>query len=199
MARPRSAGGTSLTRWPSIISSPAVISSSRRSCAAGSTCRSPTVRRRRTNSRSSMSRSTPLMICDVAVALADVLERARSPWLDPPAYLTAPKVRPRTSWRWLIQPNTRMGAMASVEAAESLAQNRPSGAEKEAMKAVSGRGVRGREVEAPERLVPAQDDRQQRGRGDARQRQRQQQHPDLLLRLARRPCGPPRGSPSAPP
>src|SRR3954463_11524089 len=45
-----------------------------------------------------------------------------------------------------------------------------------------GRG-RGREVQAPERLVPAQDDRQQGGRGDARQRQRQQQIPDLLLRL----------------
>ena len=52
--------------------------------------------------------------------------------------MTAPKVRPRTSWRWLIQPKTRIGAIAIVEAADSLAQNRPSGAEKEAMKAVSG-------------------------------------------------------------
>src|SRR5262245_58939691 len=58
--------------------------------------------------------------------------------LGPPDYLTAPMVRPRTSWRWLIQPNTRIGAMAMVEAAESLAQNRPSGAENEAMKVVSG-------------------------------------------------------------
>src|SRR3954454_6251771 len=56
----------------------------------------------------------------------------------PGNYLTAPKVRPRTSWRWLIQPKTRMGAIAIVEAAESLAQNSPSGAEKEAMNAVSG-------------------------------------------------------------
>ena len=50
----------------------------------------------------------------------------------------APNVRPRTSWRWLIQPNTKMGAIASVEAADSLAQNNPSGAENEAMKTVSG-------------------------------------------------------------
>src|SRR6478609_9012495 len=56
----------------------------------------------------------------------------------PPDYLTAPKVRPRTSCRWLIQPKTRMGAIAIVEAAESLAQNRPSGAENDAMNAVSG-------------------------------------------------------------
>src|SRR5690242_711207 len=56
----------------------------------------------------------------------------------PPGYLTAPKVRPRTSCRWLIQPNTRIGAIAIVEAADSLAQNRPSGAENEAMKVVSG-------------------------------------------------------------
>ena len=103
--------------------------------------------------------------------------------LGPPDYLTAPKVRPRTSWRWLIQPKTRMGAIAIVEAAESLAQNRPSGAENEAMNVVSGAALRGRQVQAPERLVPAQDDRQQGGRGDARQRQRQQQHPDLLLGL----------------
>ncbi len=48
-------------------------------------------------------------------------------------YLTAPKVRPRTSWRWLIQPKMTMGAMASVEAAESFAQKSPSGLENEAM------------------------------------------------------------------
>src|SRR5215212_10402160 len=56
----------------------------------------------------------------------------------PFSYFTAPKVRPRTSWRWLNQPKTRMGAIAMVEAAESLAQNSPSGAEKEAMKVVRG-------------------------------------------------------------
>src|SRR5215210_7936696 len=58
--------------------------------------------------------------------------------IAPLRYLTAPNVRPRTSWRWLIQPKTRMGAIAMVEAAESLAQNSPSGAENEAMKVVSG-------------------------------------------------------------
>src|SRR3712207_259293 len=56
----------------------------------------------------------------------------------PLGYLTAPKVRPRTNWRWLIQPKTRIGAIATVDAADSLAQNRPSGAENEAMKVVSG-------------------------------------------------------------
>src|ERR671921_2885352 len=58
--------------------------------------------------------------------------------IAPLRYLTAPNVRPRTSWRWLIQPKTRIGAIAMVEAAESLAQNSPSGAENEAMKVVSG-------------------------------------------------------------
>ncbi len=36
-------------------------------------------------------------------------------------YFTAPKVRPRTSCFWLNQPRIRIGAMAMVEAAESLA------------------------------------------------------------------------------
>ena len=54
------------------------------------------------------------------------------------AHFTAPKVRPRTSCRWLNQPNTRIGAIASVEAADSFAQNRPCGAENEAMNAGSG-------------------------------------------------------------
>ena len=53
-------------------------------------------------------------------------------------YFTAPNVRPRTSCRWLIQPKTRIGAIAIVEAAESLAQNSPSGLENDAMNAVSG-------------------------------------------------------------
>ena len=37
------------------------------------------------------------------------------------SYFTAPKVRPRTSCFWLNQPTIRIGAMAMVEAAESLA------------------------------------------------------------------------------
>ncbi|BAR60443.1 hypothetical protein ACVIWV_004552 [Bradyrhizobium diazoefficiens] len=46
-----------------------------------------------------------------------------------PLYFTAPKVSPRTSCFWLNQPRTRMGAIASVEAADSFAQNSPSGLE----------------------------------------------------------------------
>eukprot|EP01035_Chromulina_nebulosa_P043489 gene43488-58903_t len=53
-------------------------------------------------------------------------------------HFTAPKVRPRTSCFWLNQPRMTIGAMAMVDAADSLAQNRPCGLEKEAMKAVSG-------------------------------------------------------------
>ena len=45
------------------------------------------------------------------------------------SYFTAPNVRPRTSWRCENQPITRIGAMASVDAADSLAQNSPSGLE----------------------------------------------------------------------
>jgi hypothetical protein len=44
-------------------------------------------------------------------------------------YFTAPKVRPCTSCFWLNQPNTTMGPMAMNEAADSLAQNSPSGLE----------------------------------------------------------------------
>ena len=44
-------------------------------------------------------------------------------------YLTAPKVMPCTSCFWLNQPNPTMGAMASSDAAESRAQNSPSGLE----------------------------------------------------------------------
>src|SRR6202034_3004084 len=53
-------------------------------------------------------------------------------------HLTAPKVKPRTSCFCENQPRMRMGAMARVDAAESLAQKNPSGAEKEAMKAGNG-------------------------------------------------------------
>ncbi len=44
-------------------------------------------------------------------------------------YFTAPNVRPRTSCFCENQPRTRIGAIASVEAAESFAQKKPSGAE----------------------------------------------------------------------
>ncbi len=60
---------------------------------------------------------------DVAEALPHILENDRA------HYFTAPNVRPRTSCFCANQPSTRMGAMAMVEAAESLAQNKPSGLE----------------------------------------------------------------------
>src|SRR3982750_3651454 len=53
-------------------------------------------------------------------------------------HFTAPNVSPCTSCRWLNQPNTSIGATAIVEAADSLAKNRPSGLENDAMNAVSG-------------------------------------------------------------
>ena len=59
----------------------------------------------------------------------DFLQRDLAHDLWSLCYLTAPKVRPRTSCRWLNQPRIRIGAMASVEAADSFAQNRPSGLE----------------------------------------------------------------------
>ena len=94
-------------------------------------------------------------------------------------YFTAPKVRPRTSCFWLNQPMIRIGAMASVEAADSLAQNRPCGLEKEAMKAVSGAAFGRGQADRPEGLVPGQDDVEQQGRGDARHRHRRQHVDDL--------------------
>jgi hypothetical protein len=47
----------------------------------------------------------------------------------PNNYFTAPNVRPWTSCFWQNQPNMTMGAHARVEAADSLAQNKPSGLE----------------------------------------------------------------------
>src|SRR5262249_25443586 len=68
--------------------------------------------------------------------LEDDLSHSSSPIAAP--YFTAPNVSPRTSWRCDSQPSTTMGAIAIVDAAESFAQNRPSGLEYEAMTAVSG-------------------------------------------------------------
>ena len=47
----------------------------------------------------------------------------------PLPYFTAPNVNPCTSCFWLNQPNTTMGAIAITDAADSLAQKRPSGLE----------------------------------------------------------------------
>ena len=72
-----------------------------------------------TNSPSSMSRSRGGNDVDVAEALGHLLEYDASHDLLP--YFTAPKVRPRTSCFWLNHPRIRIGAIAMVEAAESLA------------------------------------------------------------------------------
>ena len=44
-------------------------------------------------------------------------------------YLTAPKVMPCTSCFWQNQPSAMIGAIAISDAADSLAQKRPSGLE----------------------------------------------------------------------
>lgn len=49
-------------------------------------------------------------------------------WGGIQTHLTAPKVRPWTSCFWASHPKTTIGATASVETAETLAQNNPSGA-----------------------------------------------------------------------
>ena len=56
---------------------------------------------------------------DTAETLGNLVELNLSHVRSP--YFTAPKVRPRTSCFWLNQPIIRIGAMAMVDAAESLA------------------------------------------------------------------------------
>ena len=73
--------------------------------------------------------------------------------------------------------------MAMVEAADSLAQNSPWGLENDAMKVVSGAAVEVVRLRLQKASFQAQDDRQQRGRRDARQGQRHQQVDQLLLGL----------------
>ncbi|KAH0442985.1 hypothetical protein KCU90_g1504, partial [Aureobasidium melanogenum] len=70
-----------------------------------------------------------------AVAIADQRELAS---IRACGHLTAPNVRPRTSCFCDSQPTIRIGATASSDAAESFAQNKPSGLEYDAMNTVSG-------------------------------------------------------------
>ena len=63
MASPRSDGGTSLMRWPSIMSSPALISSRPAIILSKVDLPQPEGPTKTQNSRSSTLRSTPLMIC----------------------------------------------------------------------------------------------------------------------------------------
>ena len=137
-----------------------------------------------TNSPFSIVRSMPLMARVFAEEFFDALEFEECHvhlllW-SPEVYLTAPKVSPCTSCFWLNQPNTTIGAIAISEAADSLAQNRPSGLEYEAISVASVPALAAAEVERPERLVPAQHQAQQAGGGQPAHRQRQQHPPELL-------------------
>ena len=71
-----------------------------------------------TNEPSSTTRSTPWMTFTLPKAFSTPLQFDLAHIFS---YFTAPKVSPRTSCFWLNQPMMRMGAMAMVEAAESLA------------------------------------------------------------------------------
>ncbi len=72
-----------------------------------------------TNSPSSISRSSGGITSTSPKAFFTPFSTMRP--IDCLPYLTAPKVSPRTSCFWLNQPMIRIGAMAIVEAAESLA------------------------------------------------------------------------------
>src|SRR3989442_1188700 len=137
MESPRLGGGTSFDRTPSMKRSPPVISSSPAMSLNRVDLPQPDGPTKTQNSRSSIPSDTPLMMStspkDFLMLVSLTVAIARCP-----PYFTAPKVRPRTSCRWLIQPKMRMGAMAMVDAAESLAQKSPSGLENEAMNAVRG-------------------------------------------------------------
>ncbi len=128
MERPRLAGGVSVTSAPSIRMRPPVTSSSPAMSRSSVVLPQPEGPTKTTKEPSSISRSAPLMMsCDPKDFFTP--SRVMRAMGLPRFYFTAPKVRPRTSWRWLNQPSTRMGAMARVEAAESFAQNSPSGLE----------------------------------------------------------------------
>ena len=70
--------------------------------------------------------------------------------------------------------------MASVEAAESLAQKRPSGTRIGGNEDRERRCLRGRKVQGPERLVPGEDEVEEKRRGDARHRHRGEHVGELL-------------------
>src|SRR5918996_4870166 len=184
MASPRSAGGTSLIRSPSIMRSPEVISSSPAIMRSKVDLQQPEGPTKTTNSRSSMSRSTPLMTS------------------------TSPKLLRRSRSVRVAMGSDSLRSLfdgAEGQAAHELLLAHP--AEHQDRRDGHGRGGRqlgpeqplrareggdeggersragGGEIEAPEGLVPGQDDRQQRGRGDPGQRQRHQEMEQLLLGL----------------
>ncbi len=131
MESPRFAGGTSTTLAPSIKMRPPLTSSSPAIIRRSVVLPQPDGPTKTTNDPSSISRSAPGMtICGPKALLTRSSVILPMVLLSGSAlYLTAPKVSPRTSCRWLNQPRTSIGAMARVEAADSFAQNSPSGLE----------------------------------------------------------------------
>ncbi len=126
MDRPRLAGGWPVMSTPSMVMMPPLTSSRPAISRSSVDLPQPDGPTNTTNSPSRMSRSTSLMTGWPAKCL-ETCRRLMRPMMF--SYFTAPNVRPRTSWRCENQPITRIGAMASVDAADSLAQNRPSGLE----------------------------------------------------------------------
>ncbi len=82
-----------------------------------------------TNSPFWISRFTPLIACSLPKYFVDTTKFEECHEFLLQFYLTAPKVSPCTSCFWLNQPKTTMGAMAISDAADNLAQKRPSGLE----------------------------------------------------------------------
>ncbi len=118
MARPRLAGGVSVASWPSIRMRPPDVSSSPAISRSRVDLPQPDGPTKTTNSPSLMSRSSGGMTSTSPKRLV-TFSRVMRPIIV--SYFTAPKVRPRTSCFWLNQPRIRIGAMAMVEAALSLA------------------------------------------------------------------------------
>ena len=135
MASLRLAGASPVTSRPSIEIVPPLVSSSPAISRSSVDLPQPDGPTNTTNSPSSMSRSMLRNDGRRPEGFRHVLQRDLAHVSLPEffffAYFTAPKVRPRTSCFWLNQPMIRIGAMASVEAADSLAQNSPCGLENE--------------------------------------------------------------------
>jgi hypothetical protein len=92
----------------------------------------------RYENRSEILSKTLRFVVPQAPGLLEIVWRSVLRGKSPAVYLTAPKVRPRTSCFCVNQPTIMMGIIARKDAAESLAQNKPSGLEKPAIKTGSG-------------------------------------------------------------
>jgi hypothetical protein len=72
---------------------------------------------------------TTLRLAGVSGAMSAAMADGFQPVTKAAAYFTAPKVNPCTSCFWVSHPSTMIGATARSDAADSFAQNRPSGLE----------------------------------------------------------------------